>query len=391
MIRSGNIRGAAEVVKRSNALANVCGNICPEEVFCQPVCNRSSLDSPIRIRELHQYATGREAELGYSPVRALAPNGRRVAVVGAGPAGLSCAFELAKLGYGVTLFDKSDPGGIPRSSIPSFRLSDAGLRADLEFLTGHFTFMREEVDEGKLAGLKRKYDAVFLAVGLGHDRPLCIPGEKLDGVIPVLRFLERAKSGHSPVRPGASVVIVGGGNVSLDAASTAKRLGASYVLVLYRRSESQMKVWKSELEEARRQGVEFRFLTLPIEIISDGEGRASRLRCRNTRLSRSRDGSGRPIPVEIPDSEHEIPADMVVIAIGQELPPGAFGRLKRNGRGYLDVGRGFHTSSPGVFAGGDAIAGEGTIVQSVSHGKEAARNIDSYLRRKAAVRRRNAS
>jgi len=383
MIRSGNVRGAAEVVRRSNALASVCGNICPEEVFCQAACNRSGIDTPIKIRELHHFATHYEAEHGYSPVRSFQHNGKRVAVVGGGPAGLSCAFDLAKFGYAVTIFDKRGLGGVPKSSIPAFRLTDAELQTDLRFLSGHFTFRQEEVDNSGVEGLKREYDALFLAVGLGTDRALRIMGERLAGVVPVLSFLEEAKSNPEVMPVGNNVVVVGGGNVSLDAAATAKRLGASSVLLVYRRSETEMKVWRPELAEARRQGVEFSFLTVPIEIVEGVDGHVTGVRCRKTRLSDDRDSSGRPIPVEIPGSEQVIHADTVVIAIGQDIQPGLFSKLKRDRRRYIAVNKDFLTSSPGIFAGGDAIAGEGTIVQSVAHGKQAAHSIHRFLNKKA--------
>jgi glutamate synthase (NADPH/NADH) small chain len=382
MIRSGNVRGAAEVVKSSNALANVCGNICPEEVFCQSVCNRAEIDTPIQIRELHHFATHDEAVRGFSPLRSFEPGGKQVAVVGGGPAGISCAFELAKLGHKVTIFDKSGLGGVARSSIPQVRLPDAELLADLWFLSGHFTVRRRKIDDSGLERLKKEFDAIFLAVGLGMDRALVIPGEHLAGVVPVLKFLEEARSNWERVSVGKNVVVIGGGNVSLDAAATAKRLKASSVVLIYRRGEHEMKVWTSELGQARMLGVEFSFLTLPVELVGDSKGRVSGVRCRKTKLSGKRDASGRPIPVEIAGSEHVIPADTVIIAIGQDIPEGLFASVPRTRRGYLNVDKEFQTPVPGIFAGGDAIAGEGTIVQSVAQGKHAARSIHAYLAKK---------
>jgi dihydropyrimidine dehydrogenase (NAD+) subunit PreT len=382
MIRSGNLRGAAEVVKRANALANVCGNICPEEVFCQPVCNRSAIDSPIRIRELHHYATHDEAVRGFTPLRTFQRVEKRVAVVGGGPAGISCAFELSKMGYAATIFDKNGLGGVPGSSIPAARLPDSELQADLRFLSDQFTVRRQKINDAGLMKLRNHFDAIFLAVGLGMDRALVIPGEHLAGVVPVLKFLEQARSNRGRISVGKNVVVVGGGNVSLDAAATAKRLKASSVKLIYRRGEQEMKVWTSELGEARRLGVEFSFLTLPVEIVGDNSGRVRGVRCRKTRLSGKRDASGRPIPVEIEGSEHVIPAETVIIAIGQDIPEGLFAEVARTRRGYLRVDKKFQTSVPGIFAGGDAIAGEGTIVQSVAQGKEAARSIHGYLAKK---------
>lgn len=379
MIKTGNTRGAAEVVKTANALANVCGKVCPEEIYCQSVCNRAHEDEPIKIRELHFYATQQEALHGWTPLTTLPKKKEKVAVVGGGPSGLGCAFELAKYGYDVTLFDARAPGGVPKNSIPDYRLSERTLLDDVQFLSRHFKTKRERITPAGFARLRKQYHAVFVGVGLGSDRPLGVPGEKLTGVIPVLRFLEAARLNPRKVRIGKGVVVVGGGNVSLDAAATAKRLGASDVVLIYRRGAKEMKVWKSELEEARKQGVDIRFLTNPVEIV--GKGKVTGVRCQRTTLSKKKDGSGRPIPVVVPGSDHVIAADTVIIAIGQVIGADLVTKLKLNDRGFIKVGKRFRTSAPGVFAGGDAISGEGTIVQSVAHGKQAAHAIHAYLKR----------
>jgi dihydropyrimidine dehydrogenase (NAD+) subunit PreT len=376
MIRTGNLRGAAETVRTANALVGICGSVCPEEVYCQSVCNRAHQDEPIKIRELHHHAT-ETVEGGTLPMKQFPAGTEKVAVVGGGPAGLSCAFELRKLGYGVTLFDQQAPGGVPKNSIPPFRLPSTELAADVKLLSSHFTHKIERIDDERLGKLRKEFRAVFLAVGLGTDRPIGIKGEQLKGVHPVLRFLEQAKANPSAIKVGASVVIVGGGNVSLDAAATAKRLGASQVVLVYRRSEKEMRVWKSELQEAREQGVEIRFLTTPVQIV--GDGTVSGVVCIRTRLSDKKDSTGRPVPVEVEGSSHVVPADTVVVAIGQEIAPGAFQSLKRTPKGFIAVDENYQTSEKGVFAGGDAINGEGTIVLSVAHGKEVAHSIHRSL------------
>jgi glutamate synthase (NADPH/NADH) small chain len=377
MIRTDNIIGAAEVVKASNALANTCGKICPEEVFCQSVCTRGKQDSPIQIRELHFFATQQEAKKGFSATRRFPASNKKIAVVGAGPAGIGCAFELAKFGHQVDMYDAGKPGGVPRKSIPSFRLPVRELESDTRFLSRFFSMKKQFVDLKVFKGICRQHDATFLAIGLGRDRMLGIAGEKLKGVLPVLGFLEKAKSAPSKMKVGKKVVVVGGGNVSLDAAATAKRLGAESVVLIYRRSEKEMRVWKGELDEARRQGVEIRFLVNPVSII--GKSKVAGVKCRRTRLARQKDKTGRPIPVEIKRSDFTIEADMVVIAIGQTIEAKWLESFERQSGGYVKVREDFQTSVPGVFAGGDMIAGEGTIVQSVSHGKHAARAIHEYL------------
>ena len=378
MTRSGNVIGSAEVVKSANPLANVCGKICPEEIYCQSVCNRALLDKPIRIRELHRFVTEHEARSGYREISKLPSRPARVAVVGGGPSGLSCAFELSRRGYRVTLFDKTGLGGVPGNSIPAFRLSTDELNDDLKFLSKNFKVVKKDIDATTFAKVKREFDAIYIAIGLGRDRSIHLGGESLKGVIPVIKFLESAKRGKASV--GSRVVVIGGGNVSLDAAATAKRLGAGQVALIYRRSQHEMKVWKSELEEARNQGVEVRFLTSPVGIL--GKRSVSGVRCVHTKLSRKKDASGRAIPVEAKDSEFEIETDTVIVAIGQVIGSDIASVFRLNSRGLIAVDKEFRTSVQGVFAGGDAISGEGTIVQSVAHGKQAALAIDRYLQRR---------
>ncbi|HTP13162.1 MAG TPA: FAD-dependent oxidoreductase [Bacteroidota bacterium] len=380
MIRSGNIIGAAEVVKTSNALANTCGKICPEEVFCQSVCTRAKQDAALHIRELHFFATQSESAKGFSKTRLFPTIDGPVAVIGAGPAGLSSAFELAKLGYKVDVFDKDGLGGVPRNSIPSFRLADAELDSDTRFLSKYFRLKKEDVNARTFEDIRHHYRAVFLGLGLGRDRHAGIPGERLKGVFPVLQFLHKGRSQPASLSIGNRVVIVGGGNVSLDAASTAKHLGAESVTLLYRRGEQEMRVWKGELREARRQGVELRFLTAPVAIVGTSE--VTGVMCRQTRLSRETDASGRRLPVEVKGSDFVINADTVIIAIGQNIDAGWLDAFEKTEAGYLKVNKSFSTSVTGVFAGGDMIGGEGTIVQSIAQGKHAAHAIHEYLSKK---------
>jgi NADPH-dependent glutamate synthase beta subunit-like oxidoreductase len=377
MVRSGNPIGAAEVIRSANAMASVCGEVCPEEVFCQAACTRGKKDFPIAIRELHFHATQCEVRRGYSDPRPFTPNHRSVAVVGGGPAGLTCAFELAKFGYRIDLYDRKLPGGVPRNTIPSYRLSETEVRADVDLLSRFLDVHEEDIGRERFEEIRKRHDALFIAVGLSIDRALEIPGRDLPGVIPVLDFLESAKRTSQKAAAGDRVVIVGGGNVSLDAAATAKRLGSREVTLLYRRGEKEMRVWESELGEARAQGVQMHFLTNPVEII--GPDRVRGIRCLRTRLSDRRDATDRPIPLDIEGSEFTLEADTIIPAIGQRPGADFLELFDRTAQGFLMVDGSLSTSRPGVFAGGDLVGGEGTIVQSVGHGKKAANSIHQYL------------
>ena len=275
------------------------------------------------------------------------------------------------------VFDRRKSGGVPRTSIPSFRLAARELESDTKFLSGFFRFRTKSIDTKSFGLIRKSHDAIFLAVGLGKDRSLGIPGEKLRGVLPVLKFLESAKANPSQVKIGKKVVIVGGGNVSLDAAATAKRLGMESVVLIYRRSEKEMRVWKGELQEARKQGVEIRFLVNPVSVV--GKTTVLGIKCRRTRLSSKKDKSGRPIPVDVKDSEFILDADSVIIAVGQSIEAQWLEGFDRMKTGYVKVSKNFQTSVPEVFAGGDMITGEGKIVQSVASGKYAAHAIHNYL------------
>jgi dihydropyrimidine dehydrogenase (NAD+) subunit PreT len=379
MIRSGNAPGAAWLVRNANALADTCGRVCPSEVYCQPACTRGKQDAPVRIRELHLFATrsarGREFHSETAP-----RTGKSVAVLGAGPAGLGCAFELARLGHTVDLYNDGPPGGVPLKSIPPFRLPDEDLIHDTGILSRFFSAHDGTIDAPTFGRITGDHDAVFVALGLGRDRSLGIPGERLESVFPVLEFLETAKKRPHTLGIGSRVIVVGGGNVSLDAAATARRLGAADVTLLYRRGEGQMLVWSAEVGEARRLGVEFRFHAIPLEIV--GTGHVEGVRCRTMRPGAENDESGRPVPVEVPGSDFLLPADSVIVAIGQDIRAEWLTGLSRTKRGFIGVDGKSQSSMPGVFAGGDAVSGEGTVVGSLAHGKHAAHAIHEYIMRR---------
>jgi glutamate synthase (NADPH/NADH) small chain len=364
-INSGNLRRAANLVRQANPMAAICGAVCPQEVFCQNACTRGKIDRPLAIRNLHGFATKHE-------IRANPKSGnkeKRVAIIGAGPAGLSCAVKLDEADYNVAIFETSKQiGGIPNSSIPKFRLPENVIKKDLDYLGNCDIDLITNYPVEDPQSLLDGFDAVFIASGLRQSRRLNISGENLPEVIDAISFLEKARSGEFGRLRGKKVVVVGGGNVSLDVAATACELGASETRLLYRRGPLEMKVWGSELEVAQDRGVIIEYLVTPIEILSD-KGVLRFIKCLRMKLSEDLDSSGRRIPVPIPKSELVIGTDLVIVAVG----------LTSNFMKGIKVNPDLSTSITGVFAGGDWARGEGTIVEAVRDGKAAANAIIKYL------------
>lgn len=381
MLKSGNIIGAAEEIKSANTLANICGRICPEEIFCQSVCSRAQIDEPVAIRQLHDFATRFESEKGYSEpqIPTSLPEQIDVAVIGAGPAGLSCAFELRKMGIGCSLFDRLEKsGGVPVHIIPSWRMASGALENDLQFLHRYLPSPQVMAGTVSLAEFRKKYRAIFIATGLWLDRWLEIPGEEMPDVYHAIDYLSLARTGADRLAEYKNVVVIGGGNVSLDVAATAKKLGAGLVLLTYRRSPAEMKTWQAEKKAAEEAGVQFAYQVQPVEILGENN-RVTGLRCLRTRMSEETDSSNRRIAVPIESSELEIAADAVVISIGQESSVLFEPDIEQSAAGVVRVDKKFMTSIPGIFAGGDLVRGEGTVVQAVADGKKAARAIYDYL------------
>jgi glutamate synthase (NADPH/NADH) small chain len=367
-IKSGNAKYAAALVREANPMIATCGAVCPEEVFCQTQCTRAQIDKPIKIRELHSYATCFE----HDTVSAIISQTGKAAIIGSGPAGISCAVKLARAGFLVTIYEQSDhPGGVPNSSIPKFRIENETIEIDIEYARkqGVKVLLGSAVDNP--SALLKQFDAVFMATGLPDNRNLNIPGENLPQVMAALSFLEKARSGLAEPLIGKRVVVIGGGNVSLDVAASAAALEAAEVRLLYRRSPKEIKVWKSELGEAQHRGVMIDYLTSPIEFVAEGQ-KLRGVKCIRMRLSDELDSGGRRIPQAIAGSEFTIPADLVITAVGLDSS------YQKNTR----IEAGFSTSIGGVFAGGDWARGEGTIVEAVRDGKLAAQAIIDYVKAK---------
>jgi dihydropyrimidine dehydrogenase (NAD+) subunit PreT len=382
-ISTGNMRGAARVILEANVLGSSCARVCPVDELCERDCVLSKMDRPVPIGRLQRFVTDWAAQSGRRVLAAGTPNGYRVAVVGSGPAGLTCAAELAKLGYTVMVFEaREKPGGLNSYGIVPLRLPLADSLAEVETVRE----LGVEIKTGLAVGrdiqpeeLLRDYDALFLGIGLGGGARLGIPGEELPGVYDALDVIAAAKLGElGGIDIGERVAVIGGGNTAIDAATVARRLGAKEVSVLYRRSEREMPAYRHELGFARLEGVSVQCLTMPVRVL--GEGRVSGLDCMRTRLG-APDESGRCRPEPVAGSEFRMVADTVIKAVGRaplREMIAEMGLQAKGGLVHVDPETGL-TSHPKIFAGGDCVGGGGEVVFAVQQGKRAARGIHSLL------------
>ncbi|HWQ89861.1 MAG TPA: NADPH-dependent glutamate synthase [Desulfitobacteriaceae bacterium] len=389
---------AAQILKVKNSLPAVCGRVCPQENQCEKLCVKGIKDEPVAIGRLERFAADYEIEFGGKAAEKVAPNGKRVAIIGAGPAGLACAGDLAKTGYAVTVLEALHvAGGVLMYGIPQFRLpkeivqKEIGSLRDLgvEILPNQVVGKITSVDELMAQG----YAAVFISTGAGLPFFMEIPGENLNGVYSANEFLTRTNlmKGYmfpqyaTPVKVGKSVAVLGAGNVAMDSARTALRLGAKDVSIIYRRSRVEMPARLEEAEHAEEEGVQFRLLTNPVALNGDERGWVKSMTCLSYELGEP-DASGRRSPVPIPGSEFEIPVETVIVAIGQGPNPlvtTSTPGLELNKRGNIVADpETMAASKPGVFAGGDIVTGAATVILAMGAGKKAAAGIDAYLRAK---------
>jgi glutamate synthase (NADPH/NADH) small chain len=371
-IAAGDPGTAAQTIFAENVLGGTCARVCPVEVLCQKDCVLIHEGRPpIAIGALQRYATDWAYRKGV-PLRAAArSNGKSVAVVGAGPAGLAAAGELAARGYAVRVYDERDEvGGLVRYAIAPYRQTNEPLPDEARLLAelGVTFRLGTRVDSTSLQELAAEVDAIVLAVGLGADLDVAYEGDDLDGVWESLPFIERLKTGEPPA-VGERVAVIGGGNTAVDVAVEAKRLGAEVSLLLYRRTEQEMPAYEHEVELAHDEGVEIRFLTSPVGFV--GEGRVEGVRCAQMRLG-APDETGRRRPEPVPDSEFVIPVDTVVKAIGQR-PRDEFRALLGN------VDEDGRTRHPKIFAAGDAVNGGASVVRAVAEAKRAVAAIEEAL------------
>lgn len=388
---------ASAVIARDSSLPSICGRVCPQETQCEGACILGIKGEPVAIGKLERFVG--DWKLAQEPAAAELPprNGRRVAVVGSGPAGLACASDLAKMGYGVKIFEALHKvGGVLVYGIPEFRLPKEkivareidevrrlGVEIETDVIVGRTVTVDSLLDE-------EGYDAVFIGSGAGLPRFMGIPGENLNGVVSANEFLTRAnlmraydEEYDTPIYVGKRVVVVGGGNVAMDAVRTARRLGAEATIV-YRRSENELPARAEEVHHAKEEGIRFRMLTNPVEVLGTDDGWVRGMRCVEMELGEP-DASGRRSPVVKPGSEFDIECDVAIMALGTSPNPllaATTAGLETDRRGCITADAGGATTRAGVFAGGDAVTGAATVILAMGAGRTAAKAIDEYIRGK---------
>ena len=387
-------RGAYDVISGANLLPAICGRVCPQESQCEGVCPVGKTLEPVAIGRLERYVGDRAIAEGWSSAPYVEPNGLRIGIVGSGPAGMACAADMAKAGCEVTVYEAfQEPGGVLKYGIPDFRLPNPvidaeidnlrklGVKFECNTLVGRLFTIAEMIDE-------MGFHAVFIGTGAGYPSMMGIPGESLNGVLSANELLTRCNlmrarqfpEFDTPLPAGKKVAVVGSGNTAMDALRVSLRLGAEKVHCIYRRTKAESPARAEELHHAEEEGIEFHWLTNPVEILDDGHGNVRAMRCIRMELGEP-DESGRRRPLPVKASEFEFPIDIVVYAIGTNANPiiGQTAKLKLNKRGYIETGKDLATSMAGVFAGGDIVTGAATVIEAMGAGRKAARSMKRYL------------
>lgn len=396
-LKDGRVREAAEIIALDSSLPAICGRVCPQETQCEGSCIVGLKGEPVAIGKLERFVADWTRENGGVKAHVTPRNGIKVAVVGSGPAGLACASDLAKLGYEVTIFEAlHKAGGVLSYGIPEFRLpKESVLKAELDSVLRLGVKLETDVFVGRTVTIDslmddEGFEAVFIASGAGLPRFMGIPGENLNGVYSANEFLTRSNLMQAfradymtPIHAGAKCVVVGGGNVAMDAARTALRLGAATTIV-YRRTEVELPARREEVHHAKEEGIEFLMLSNPVEILGDENGNVRSVRCIRMELGEP-DSSGRRSPVAIPGSEFEVETETVIMALGT-VPNPLIARttkgLETSGRGCIRADGQGQTTREGVFAGGDVVTGAATVILAMGAGRKAAAAIDEYLKNK---------
>ena len=394
-VKESDVKGAYDVISLSSALPAVCGRVCPQDSQCEGVCVRGIKGEPVSIGKLERYVADTARAMGIKPSTDAAPKGKKVAIIGSGPSGLTCAGDLARMGYDVTIFEAlHKAGGVLVYGIPEFRLpKDAVVEKEIENVKALGVKIETDCVIGKSTTIDslmedEGFDAVFIGSGAGLPKFMHIPGEQAMGVFSANEYLTRSNlmkafsdESRTPIMRAKKAVIVGGGNVAMDAARTALRLGAETHIV-YRRSEEELPARREEVLHAKEEGIIFDLLTNPVEIHADENGWVKGSTCIRMELGEP-DESGRRSPVEIPGSEFYIECDAVIMSLGTSPNPLIASTTKG-----LDINRrkcivaqedNGQTSKEGVFAGGDAVTGAATVILAMGAGKAAAKGIDEYL------------
>jgi len=394
-IASEDFDGAIEVIKKKNNLPAICGRVCPYENQCEKSCVLGKKGEPVGIGRLERFVADYERKKGMNVQKKVKPSGKKVAIVGSGPAGLTVAADLAKLGHNVTIYEAlHEPGGVLMYGIPEFRLPKEIVRAEIEYVKRLGVAIQTNAVIGKTTSmdeLGEDYDAIFIGTGAGLPHFMNIPGENLCGVYSANEFLIRTNlmkayefpEYDTPIKVGKKVAVIGAGNVAMDSARVALRLGAENVFIVYRRSEKEMPARLEEIVHAKEEGIKFELLTNPIRMIGDDCGWVKKLECVRMKLG-APDASGRRRPVPIEGSEFTLDAETVVVAIGQKPNPliaKTTKGLRITEQGAIWVDENGKTSVEGVFAGGDITTGTATVIEAMGAGKRAAMAIHEYVSR----------
>ena len=396
-VRQGNMRDAVRILKSKNSLPGICGRVCPQETQCEDTCSLAKKGAPIAIGRLERYVADWELAQGEMEKPEIArPTGRRIAVVGSGPAGLTAAADLAKLGHEVTIFEALHiAGGVLMYGIPEFRMPKLIVQTEVDYVRSLGVEIKLDSVVGKTFTvdelLGNGYNAVFLGIGAGAPMFLNIPGENLNGIYSANEFLTRTNlmkaylfpEWDTPIKAGKRVAVIGAGNVAMDAARCSLRLGAEEVYIVYRRSEVEMPARLEEKENAREEGIIFKLLTNPKQFFGNDQGWVTGMECYEMELGEP-DDSGRRRPIVKPGSEFTIDVDTVVVALGTTPNPLLSKATKdleitRRGTVVADEETG-KTTKPGVWAGGDIVTGAATVISAMGAGKRAAASIDETLR-----------
>ena len=391
---SKNFHGAYDVITDTNLLPSVCGRVCPQENQCEGVCTVGETLEPVAIGRLERFVGDMAIDHGWANIPYIEPTRFKVGIVGSGPAGMACAADMAKAGCEVTVFEAfHEPGGVLKYGIPDFRLPNSvvdaeigklrqlGIRFECNTLVGRLFTLEQMLRE-------MGFHAVFVGTGAGYPSFMGIPGESLGGVLSANEWLTRCNlmrgrdfpNFDTPLQPGKRVAVIGAGNTAMDAMRVALRVGAEKVSCIYRRSAAEAPARAEEIHHAQQEGVDFQWLTSPLELLADAAKNVRAMRCERMELG-APDASGRRRPLPVPGSAFEIECDMVVYAIGTNPNPilGQTSGLKLDKRGYIATDEQLATSIAGVFAGGDIVTGAATVIQAMGAGRKAARGMKAWL------------